>query len=340
MNQDNPQKKQTTNNDQSARFPGYPPIDLSGLKLYSVNNRQHLAEIDSLGKTPSEKISFTDWLDSLPDFLAAKRLRSVVDAIVASRKADKPVAFAMGGHVVKVGCGPIVIDLMKRGLVNAVACNGSMAIHDMELAMNGATSEDVGDTIRDGRFGMVRETADFFAQAADDAAEQEIGYGHAIGRAILKADLPYADKSILASAAELGVPATVHVAMGTDTIHMPPAADGAKIGQATLTDFRVISNVVYHMGADRENGVCGTWCNVGSAVIMPEIFLKAVSVARNLGADLDNLTSVNCDQLRHYRPLQNVVGRPVAKGRGFDLAGPHEILLPMLRQAVIERYPR
>jgi hypothetical protein len=290
-----------------------------------------------LAKTPSENASFTDWLNSLPDFLAAKKLHSVIDAVATSHQAKKPVAFAIGGHVVKVGCGPVIIDLMRRGVVSAVACNGSVAIHDVELAMNGATSEDVGDTIRDGRFGMVRETADFFARAAYNAAEQKIGYGHAIGRAILAEDMPYADKSILASAARLGVPVTVHVAMGTDTVHMPPSADGAKIGEASLTDFRIIANVVYHMGADQAGGTCGTWCNIGSAVIMPEVFLKAVSIARNLGADLDNLTTVNCDQLRHYRPLQNVVGRPVTKGNGFDLAGPHEILLPMLRQAIIER---
>lgn len=317
----------------------YEPIDPEALHLHSVHDRQHLSGIDRVASLPGPGAIFADWLASLPRYLGADRLRTAVEAIVAARQAGKPVAMAMGGHVVKVGCGPVVNDLLQRGIITAIAGNGATAIHDVELAMLGATSEDVGDTIRDGRFGMVRETAEFFARAVDRAASRSIGYGEAIGRQILEENLPHADLSMLAGAARLNVPATIHVAIGADTIHMPASADGAKIGAATLYDFRLACRVVERMGADFNGTTCGVWCNVGSAVILPEIFLKAVSVARNLGARLDQLTTVNLDMLRQYRTGQNVVGRPVAKGHGHDLAGHHEILLPLLRQAIIEQLP-
>jgi len=315
--------------------PALQPLDFSRLRLYSVHDREHISQITWFASTPQPGASFTEWLGSLPKFLAVNRLRAVVEAIVAARRAGRPVAMAMGGHVVKVGCGPIIIDLMQRGIVTAIACHGATAIHDVEIAMLGATSEDVGDTIRDGRFGMVRETTEFFAEAAQLAADRQLGYGAAIGTLIREKRLPHANLSMLARAVEMGVPATVHVAIGTDTVHMPAAADGARIGAASLADFRTLCSVVHAMGAS-QGQPGGVWCNVGSAVLLPEVFLKAVSVARNLGANLDALVTVNMDQLRHYRPAQNVVGRPVARGHGHDLAGPHEILLPLLRQAVIE----
>jgi len=230
----------------------------------------------------------------------------------------------------------LVIDLMRRGIVTGVACNGATAIHDIEIAMLGATSEDVGDTIRDGRFGMVRETMEYFSEAAKRAARDRRGYGRAIGELALERKLPNCGYSILATAAELGLPACVHVAIGTDTVHMSPQMDGAALGTATMDDFHRLCAIVRDMG-DGGAGTCGVWCNIGSAVLLPEVFLKAVSVARNLGADLDNLTTVNMDMLRHYRPAQNVVGRPVAPGRGHDIAGHHEIMVPLLRQALIER---
>ncbi len=312
-------------------------IDLSLLKLYSIHEREHLSEIGRFAGTPEAGVSFSDWLQALPDFLGAKHLRDVVDAILASRREDKPVVFAMGGHVVKVGCGPVIIDLMRRGIITAVACNGAMAIHDLEVAMVGATSEDVAETIKDGRFGMVRETAEYFAKAAAEAVENELTYGTALGQLIGRNRMPHASASILATAANLGIPATIHVALGTDTVHMHATADGAMIGQASLTDFRVLCDMVYLMGADNPGGVCGTWCNIGSAVLLPEVFLKTVSIARNLGADLDNLITVNFDQIRHYRPTQNVLVRPVAPGHGYELIGQHEILLPLLRQALVEK---
>lgn len=326
-------------NEQNSALPAVPaalPVDVSRLRLHSVSDRQHLSEVTAGAGTPEAGASFVEWLESLPNFLNARKVRKLADAIIIARRAARPVALAMGGHVVKVGCGPIVIDLLRRGIVTAVACHGATAIHDVELAMLGATSEDVGDTIRDGRFGMVRETAEFFAEAARNARTQNLGYGRAIGRLILDRKLPCAERSILAATAKLDLPATVHVAIGTDTVHMPATADGADIGTASLTDFRIICEVVRQMGAKQAGEPCGVWCNVGSAVLLPEVFLKAVAVARNLGADLDALSTANLDMLRHYRPLQNVVGRPITHGVGLDIAGPHEILLPLLRQTLIE----
>lgn len=318
--------------------PRYAPVDLTGLRLHSVHDREHLAEVGRAAGTPPAGATFAEWFDALPDYLGAKRLRGAIEAIVTARRGQRPVVFAMGGHVVKVGCAPAVIDLMRRGIVTAIACHGATAIHDVEMAMLGATSEDVGDTIRDGRFGMVRETAVFFAEAAAGAERNKMGYGEAIGRLILDKGLAHAETSLLASAARMGVPATVHVAIGTDTVHMPSIADGAQIGQASLYDFRLLCSVVRDMGAATPDGPCGVWCNVGSAVLLPEIFLKAVSIARNLGAKLDQLVTVNFDMLRHYRTGQNVVNRPVAPGHGHDIAGHHEILIPLLRQALIERF--
>lgn len=315
------------------------PAPMDQLRLHSIHDRTHISQVDAFAATPAPGASFAAWLEALPAFLGVNRLRSLVDAIITAREARRPVAFAMGGHVVKVGCSPVIIDLMRRGIVTAVACHGATAIHDLEIAMIGATSEDVADTIRDGRFGMVRETAEFFAEAARRGAEPGTGLGQALGKLMIDRKLPHAGLSVLASAAELGLPATVHVAIGTDTVHMPDVADGAALGAASMADFRLLCGVVQAMGAAEPGGTCGVWCNVGSAVLLPEVFLKAVSVARNLGADLDQLTTANLDQLRHYRPAQNVTGRPVTRGRGHDLAGHHEILLPLLRQAIIERLP-
>ncbi len=314
-------------------------IRWSKLKLHSVHDRQHISQVESFAGLPEPQASFSEWFAALPDFLGAKRLRAVVGALVAARRAGKPVVAAMGGHVVKVGCGPVLIDLLERGILTGIACHGATAIHDVEVAMLGATSEDVSDTIRDGRFGMVRETMDFFCKAVKQAQRKKLGLGRAIGELVLASRFPQTRYSVLAAAARLDRPATVHVAIGTDTVHMSPKMDGAALGAATLADFRALCGIVAQMG-DNGEGYCGVWCNIGSAVLMPEVFLKALAVARNLGANLDQLTTVNIDMLRHYRPTQNVVGRPVAAGRGHDLAGHHEIILPLLRQAIIEQLPK
>jgi hypothetical protein len=262
----------------------------------------------------------------------------VVDAVVAARRAGRPVVFGFGGHVIKTGCSPLVIDLIERGVITALATNGSGAIHDLELAETGATSEEVADTIRDGTFGMVAETCERMNAAA--AAGQARGLGRALGELLDEPNVSHRDLSLFVAAARHDIPATVHVAIGTDTVHMHPAADGAAIGAASLLDFRTICAVVADMTAATPGSAGGVWLNFGSAVILPEVFLKAVSIARNLGHSLAGMHTANFDMLRHYRPTQNIVQRPVEHGCGHTVIGHHELLLPLLRQAVVEQLER
>lgn len=311
-----------------------PPLDWSRLRLKSRSTRAHKVDVAALGRPTPPGSTFAEWWAALPGFLGANELRATVDAIVAARRAGRPVVFAFGGHVIKVGGGPLVVDLIERGIVTAIATNGSGAIHDLELAETGATSEEVGDTIRDGSFGMVFETCQRMNAAA--AAGVEVGLGRALGHLLAAGSAPYRDRSVFAAAYRAGIPATVHVAIGTDTVHMAAETDGAALGAATLVDFRTLCAVVADMTAAAPGAAGGVWLNFGSAVILPEVFLKAVSVARNLGHGLDGLHTANFDMLRHYRPTQNVVQRPVAPGHGHAVIGQHEILLPLLRQAVIE----
>ena len=310
-------------------------LDWSRLRLKSRAERAHKVDIAALGRVPPAGCYFREWFAALPDFLGATELRRTVDAVVAARRAHRPVVFGFGGHVIKTGCSPLVVDLIRRGIITAIATNGSGAIHDLELAETGATSEEVGDTIRDGSFGMVHETCERMNAAARDGAAAG-GLGHALGKLLAEGGAPHQDLSVFAAAYTAGIPATVHVAVGTDTVHVHPQADGAAIGAASLADFRTICGVVADLGAATKGGVGGVWLNCGSAVVLPEVFLKAVSVARNLGHALDGMHTANFDMLRHYRPMQNVVGRPVAAGYGHTVIGQHEILLPLLRQAVLE----
>ena len=319
----------------------YEPIDLSGLRTYSVQQRQHKFDLDQQAKLPPAGASAADLLGSLPPMLGAGHFRAVVEAVCRAVQADLPVVWASGAHVIKVGCSPIVIDLIDRGIIRAVVGNGAVAIHDVEVALLGQTSEEVADTIRDGTFGMVEQTLDFFTWAIDLAGDQGIGLGQAVGRLLVETKPPHLDRSILARAYQRGIPACIQVAVGTDTIHVAPKLDGAKLGAASLHDFRLLCSVVADMGADdtgkADMSAGGVWLNVGSAVVLPEVFLKAVSVARNLGANLDNVVTANFDMIGHYRPHQNVISRPVRPGQGHQVLGHHEILLPLLRQAIIER---
>lgn len=312
-----------------------PPLDWSRLRMKSRSARAHKVEVAALGGTPPPGCTFAQWFASLPRFLGAVELCQTVDAIVAARRAGRPVVFGFGGHVVKTGCSPIVIDLIQRGVITALATNGSGAIHDLELAETGATSEEVADTIRDGTFGMVHETCERMNAAAARGAA-DVGLGRALGQLLAEGDAPHKELSLFVAAWRTGIPATVHVAVGTDTVHVHPEADGAAIGAATLADFRMLCRVVADMGAEKPGGAGGVWLNCGSAVILPEVFLKAVAVARNLGRPLDGIHTANLDMLRHYRPTQNVLVRPVAAGHGHPLTGHHELMLPLLRQAVIE----
>lgn len=315
----------------------YQPADLRRIRTYSVRQREHKVHLPQFAKLPGVGASAAELIAALPDFLGARALRAVVDAIVAAHRAGRPVVAALGAHVVKVGCAPIIIDLMERGVVTALAFNGATAIHDAELALLGATSEEVARTIRDGTFGMVEETMSFFADVCTLADREALGLGASAGRLLVERRAPNAELSMLTAAHRLGVPVTVHVALGTDTIHMYDAVDGGRLGAASMRDFKLLCAVVADLQARSAGEPGGVWCNIGSAVILPEVFLKAVSVARNLGADLDALITANFDMQRHYRPRENVITRPVAPGNGHEVVGQHEILLPLLRQAIIEK---
>ncbi len=311
--------------------PRFHPIDLSGLKTYSIAERKSKVSAADFASPWKKGSGFKDFLDSLPDILAGTDIKAVIAAIASAFENKKTVALAMGAHVIKVGLNPILIDLMERGIVKAVAMNGAGIIHDSELAMTGRTSEDVAASLGDGTFGMARETGEFLSEAVKTAGRENIGLGQAVGEAIIGNKLPLAEKSILAAGVRLGIPVTVHIAVGTDIIHTHPGFDAAAAGAASHRDFRIFASVVSTL----EQGV---YLNVGSAVILPEVFLKAVTLVRNLGHRVENFTAVNMDFIRHYRPVTNVVNRPtLGGGNGFNLIGHHEIMLPLIAAGVIER---
>ena len=314
----------------------YEPVDLSRLRTYSIRQRAHKFDVQKQAGLPQRGVSFRQWFDALPPQLGVNAVRALARAILEARRAERPVVFALGAHVVKVGCSPVICDLIRRGIVTAVAMNGATAIHDVEVATVGQTSEEVADTIRDGSFGMVTETPAFFAEALGAAHVGETGLGAALGRHLDRQDVPNADQSVLAAAHRAGIPATVHVAIGTDTIHVHHAVAKSDLLQRSEVDFRLICSVVADLAPDSPGAAAGVWCNVGSAVILPEVFLKDVAVARNLGSDLDEMTTANLDMIRHYRPRENVIGRPVKKGHGHQITGHHEIMLPLLRQALVD----
>lgn len=314
----------------------YQPTDLSKLSTYSIGERAHRFDVGSTAGLPPKGAGFLAWWDALPPYLGVAALKSLAEAIVTARSADRPVVLALGAHVVKVGCSPVVCDLLNRGIVTAIAMNGATAIHDVEVALWGQTSEDVADTLRDGRFGMAEETPAFFAAAIERAPRSDPGLGAALGEHVLRERPRHVEHSILAAARRSKVPATVHVAAGTDTIHMHDAVATSNLMQLSMTDFRLICSVVADLAPASPGAPAGVWCNVGSAVILPEVFLKAVAVSRNLGHNLDDITTANLDMIRHYRPSENVTGRPVRRGRGHQITGHHEILLPLLRQALVE----
>ena len=314
----------------------YKPADLSQIKTYSVSRRAHKFEASQAAGLPPKGAKFVDWWDSLPPYLGAKAIKTLATAIVEARRADRPVVAALGAHVVKVGCSPIICDLIERGIVTAVVMNGATAIHDIETALFGETSEEVSDTINDGTFGMVRETPDFFAEALSTKSPAAAGLGAALGTHLEKNGPPHGKLSILAAAHRAAIPASVIVAIGTDTIHMHAAIAQSDLLRRSEADFRLVCSVVADMAPGKSGAPAGVWCNIGSAVVLPEVFLKAIAVARNLGANLDDITTANLDMIRHYRPSENVVGRPVKKGRGHPITGHHEILLPLLRQAIVE----
>ncbi len=308
----------------------YEEFDLGAVKTYPMSSRKSKANVADFA-TPYQKGSgASGLLASLPSFLAASDFKAVLEAMSAARRRGSAIVWGIGAHVVKTGVSPILIDLMERGFVSALATNGAGVIHDFEVALAGATSEDVDDALGPGRFGMAEETALLLNQAITDGVTQGLGLGQSVGRFLADRQPPFAHHSIAATAARLDIPLTVHVGIGTDIIHMHPAASGAALGEGSLRDFRYFTSVVARL----EGGV---YVNCGSAVILPEVFLKAVALARNQGHSLMGLTTVNIDFLRHYRPMTNVVTRPtVGVGRGYALTGHHELLLPLLAAALIE----
>jgi len=276
-------------------------------------------------------MSFGAFLSGLPDYLAAKDFRAVVDAVVRAKRRDAPVLLGIGAHFIKVGLSPLLLQGLSKQLFDGVAMNGAGVIHDVELALAGKTSEDVESRLADGSFGMARETARFIHSALASGAGEGLGFGAAVGKALATSRAPHRGRSLLAGAWKRGVPVTVHVCIGTDITHMHPEADGASMGEASLRDFRSFCALVARLQG-------GVYLNVGSAVVLPEVFLKAVSIARNLGKPLSRITTVNMDFQKLYRPDVNVVLRPTRNGgKGFHLIGPHEILFPLLMAAVTER---
>ena len=313
-------------------LPSVTPIDVSRLKTYPLKTRSSKVKMSDFSIPWRRGGSFAKFLSGLPDILAVKTLRSLATAIAQARRKGRPVIVGMGAHPTKVGLNPVLVDLMQRDIVTAMAFNGAVVIHDFELALMGHTSEEVENEIDSGRFGMAEETGCLINQAIVQGVQKGLGIGEAVGHYILsrRKQFPNWKTSLLAIGVKRNIPMTVHVAMGTDITHMHPAADGAAIGEGSLRDFRKLTAVISKM----EGGV---YLNLGSAVLMPEVFLKTVTLSRNLGRALKNITTANMDFLPHYRPLTNVVKRPTQKGgQGLSLIGHHEIMLPLLAAAVIE----
>lgn len=311
------------------KFP-YEEFDLSGVGTYPLRSRPSKVRVEDFARPYAAGTGVGGWLDALPSLLAAGDFRAVVAALVRARESGGGIVWGLGAHVIKTGLSPVLIDLMSRGYVSAIATNGAGVIHDFEIALGGATSEDVDGALGPGRFGMAEETATLLNGAIADGVADGLGLGQAVGRYLAREAPPHADLSVVASAARMGIPVTVHVALGTDIIHMHPAASGAAIGEGSLRDFRYFASSIARL--DR-----GVYLNCGSAVVLPEVFLKAVALARNKGRSLQGLTTVNMDFMRMYRPQTNVVTRPTAGvGQGYTLVGHHELMLPLLAAAVIE----
>lgn len=308
----------------------YRPISLRKVKTYPLRARKSKVRRGEMADVSRPGGTLAEFIGGLPDILAARDFKDTVLAIAEARKNGRPVVLGMGAHPIKVGLSPVITDLMERGVITALALNGASLVHDFELAYAGKTSEDVAEALGSGRFGMAAETGKLVNKAIKDGVANGYGLGRSLGEAIEGGTYPNKELSIFAAASRLGIPATVHVALGTDIIHMHPQADGAAIGEGSLSDFRLLCSVV----ADLQGGV---YINLGSAVLLPEVFLKALTVARNLGHRVRNFTTVNMDFIQHYRARENVLRRPTMRGgRSFALTGHHEIMLPLLAAAVLD----
>lgn len=319
------------------------PLAFGSVRTYPLASRKNKVSVRDFAKAPAANVSIANFLDSLPNILAAEDLRRLLSAIQRARKQRAAVLWGIGGHVIKTGLGPVLIDLMKRGFVSGIAMNGAALIHDFEIALSGGTSEDVEAGLGAGKFGMATETGRYVNEFSRLAARAQVGYGEAAGQFLSNGTLrvKHAASSVLVAAYQRRIPVTVHLAIGTDIPHVHPAADGASLGAAAFHDFRLFCALVEQMHPG------GVYLNWGSAVLLPEVFLKAVSVARNLGVPLHPITTANFDFVQHYRPLQNVVRRPTAAGRGkktgsrgYAITGHHELLLPLVAAGLAAGWPR
>lgn len=307
-------------------------ININKIKTYPLKKRYSKVNSADFASIPCKAKSFSKFIDSLPKILKAKDFVSVVNSIIRAHKNKKAVIFMCGAHVIKCGLNPVLIELMKKRVISCIALNGACIIHDFELAFQGKTSEDVAENLKDGSFGMGKETAEFLNGATKKGVSDGLGLGESIARMIDEEKLPHRNLSLLYNAYKQSIPVCVHVAIGTDIIHQHPCFDGASAGEGSLRDFRLLAE----HAAKLNNG--GVVLNFGSAVILPEVFLKALNLARNLGGKVKDFTSANFDMIYHYRPSQNVVMRPVMSGgNGYYIIGHHEIMLPLLAQAVIEK---
>ncbi len=307
------------------------PLKNDGLKRYSLKDRPSKVHLDSFAGKLGKGLSFKEFADNLPDFLGVMELKTAVSRIADARKNGKSVILGMGAHPIKVGLNPLLIQWMEEGILDAVALNGAGIIHDFELAFTGATSEEVGAVIDDGSFGMAEETGHLLNEFIKKGVAENLGIGESVGKGLTESKFKYVEMSLLANAYRLKVPVTVHVAVGTDIIHMHPEMDGAAVGEGSIRDFSLLAEMCKGL----DNG--GVFINLGSAVIIPEVFLKIVSMLRNLGTPLDELYTLNMDFQRHYRPSVNVTGRPTRKGgRGYTLIGHHEIMFPLLTAMILE----
>jgi len=309
----------------------YKEIDLSQNKTYSANERVSKVTLDKDSTIYQPGSSFRKFLSSLPSLLKAEDLRNVAKAVVKAKKLKKPIIVMIGGHIIKTGCSPLLINLVSQGFITHVASNGSAAIHDTELARFGHTSEDVATQIEDGSFGMAYDTAFFVNEAAKQASKSGAGFGQKIGQLLIEENPLSYEKALLAACYKFEVPYTLHIALGTDIVHQHASADGASIGEASLRDFRILAASVAQIGGG------GVVLNFGSAVIMPEVFLKCLAVARNQTNNVQDFTTANFDMIQHYRPQVNILHRPVSLGgQAFALTGHHEIMIPLLAAAILE----
>jgi hypothetical protein len=310
------------------------PLDFTGLNTYSVYERPSKITIENFARPVGPGATVGELLASLPDQLLGREFPELVERLAAAHRAGRPIMLGMGAHVIKVGLNPVLIDLMERKIITSLALNGAGIVHDTEVALAGKTSEEVEQVIGSGAFGAARETGETINEAICRGAAAGMGLGHALGEHLLEREFPYNHLSLVATARRLSIPVTVHVAMGTDIVHIHPSADGAAIGQTSHHDFKVFCRLVSELEG-------GAYLNVGSAVLLPEVFLKALTVTRNLGHAVNRFTTANFDFIRHYRPLANVVNRPtMSGGKGYNITGHHELMVPLLAAALLDRLAR